>query len=131
MRSGSIPCDYSIAWRHAFDSDAPTLLFELPRSALSDADPLSRLLMLLAAATIIAISVAIEAITQGALNSIDWHAHRGLSCLQIGLRRINQLCYQRLPSITEKLPLDFWSIDLRGLCRSWERSPEKTRQNRC
>jgi hypothetical protein len=53
--------------------------------------------MLLAAATIIAISIEIEVITQGALNSIDWHAHRGLSFLQIGLRRINQLCYKRLP----------------------------------
>jgi hypothetical protein len=40
---------------------------------------------------------AIEVMLQGALNSIDWHAHRGLSFLQIGLRRINQLCYQRLP----------------------------------
>jgi hypothetical protein len=53
--------------------------------------------MLLAAATIIAISVAIEAIAQGSLNSIDCHAHRGLSFLQIGLRYINRLCYQRLP----------------------------------
>lgn len=52
--------------------------------------------MLLAAATIFAISVTIEVMAQGALNSMDWHAHRGLSFLQIGLRQINQLCYQRL-----------------------------------
>ena len=77
--------------------DYKSAAFELPRSKLRNADALSRLLMLLAAATIVAISVAIEAITQGVLNSIDWHAHRGLSFLQIGLRRINQLCYQRLP----------------------------------
>ncbi len=77
--------------------DYKSAAFELPRSKLRDADALSRLLMLLAATTLIAISVAIEAITQGVLNSIDWHAHRGLSFLQIGLRRINELCYQRLP----------------------------------
>jgi len=77
--------------------DYKSAAFELPRSRIRDADALSRLLMLLAAATIVAISVAIEAITQGVLNSIDWHAQRGLSFLQIGLRRINQLCYQRLP----------------------------------
>jgi hypothetical protein len=53
--------------------------------------------MLLAAATIIAISVAIEVIAQDTLKAIDWHAHRGLSFLQIGLRHVNRLCYQRLP----------------------------------
>jgi hypothetical protein len=53
--------------------------------------------MLLAAATLIAISVALEVMAQGALNSIDWHAQRGLSFLQIGLRQVNRLCYQRLP----------------------------------
>jgi Transposase DDE domain len=77
--------------------DYKSAAFELPRSRLRDADALSRLLMLLAAATIIAISVAIEVITQGALKSIDWHAQRGLSFLQIGLRHVNRLCYQRLP----------------------------------
>lgn len=77
--------------------DYKSAAFELPRSRIRDADALSRLLMLLAAATIIAISVAIGLIAQGALHSIDWHAQRGLSFLQIGLRQINQLCYQRLP----------------------------------
>ncbi len=77
--------------------DYKSAVFELPRSRIRDADALSRLLMLLAAATIIAISVAIEVISQGRLNSIDWHAQRGLSFLQIGLRQINRLCYQSLP----------------------------------
>ena len=53
--------------------------------------------MLLAAATLIAISIAIHVIAQDGLKAIDWHTHRGLSFLQIGLRHINQLCYQRLP----------------------------------
>jgi hypothetical protein len=41
--------------------------------------------------------MAIEVMAQGRLNSIDWHAQRGLSFLQIGLRYINELCYLRLP----------------------------------
>ncbi|NJK51984.1 MAG: transposase [Leptolyngbyaceae cyanobacterium SU_3_3] len=77
--------------------DYKSAAFELPRSRIRDADALCRLLMLLAAATIIAISVALGVIAHGALNSIDWHAHRGLSFLQIGLRKIKELCYQRLP----------------------------------
>ena len=77
--------------------DYKSAAFELPLSRIRDADALGRLLMLLAAATIIAIAVAIEVMTQGIRIFIDWHAHRGLSFLQIGLRRINQLCYQRLP----------------------------------
>jgi hypothetical protein len=59
--------------------------------------------MLLAAATIIAIAVAVQACAQGQLKSIDWHAQRGLSFLQIGLRQINQLYYQRrlLPPLAQ------------------------------
>ncbi len=83
--------------------DTSALSVEICAASLSDlehdrdADALSRLLMLLAAATIIAISIAIEVIAQGTLKSIDWNAHRGLSFLQIGLRHVNQLCHQRLP----------------------------------
>lgn len=28
---------------------------------------------------------------------LDWHSQRGLSFLQLGLREIERLCYQRLP----------------------------------
>jgi hypothetical protein len=76
--------------------DYKSAAFDLPRSKIRDTDALSRLLMLLAAATIIALSIAIHVVAQGELKSIDWHAHRGLSFLQIGLRYINRLCYQRL-----------------------------------
>ncbi len=76
--------------------DYKSAAFDLPRSKIRDTDALSRLLMLLAAATIIAMSIAIHVVAQGELKSIDWHAHRGLSFLQIGLRYINRLCYQRL-----------------------------------
>lgn len=85
--------------------DYKSAAFDLPRSRLRDADALSRLLMVLAAATLIALSIAIEVIAQGALKSIDWHTQRGLSFLQIGLRQVKRLCYQRelLPPF-RKLP---------------------------
>jgi hypothetical protein len=51
--------------------DYKSAAFELTRSKLRDADALSRLLMLLATATIIAISMAIVVMAQGLLNSID------------------------------------------------------------
>jgi hypothetical protein len=77
--------------------DYKSAAFELTRSKIRDAQALSRLLMLLATAMIVSISMAIEVIAQGRLNSIDWHMQRGLSFLQIGLRYINQLCYLWLP----------------------------------
>jgi hypothetical protein len=77
--------------------DYKSAAFGLNRSHLRDAQALGRLLMLLASATLIAISMAIEVLAQGRLKSIDWHTQRGLSFVQIGLRYINQLCYQRLP----------------------------------
>ncbi len=77
--------------------DYKSAAFEIPRSRLRDAEALGRLLMLLAAATIIAISNAVQVFRYGQLQSIDWHTQRGLSFLQIGLRQIHQLCYQRLP----------------------------------
>lgn len=77
--------------------DYKSAAFEVPRSHIRDTEALGRLLMLLAAATLIAISVAIHLIAQDALKTIDWHTHRGLSFLKIGLRHIHQLCYLRLP----------------------------------
>lgn len=77
--------------------DYKSAVFDLPRSHIRNADALARLLMLLATATIIAISTAVHLVHQGALNSVDWHAQRGLSFLQIGLRKIKELCYRRQP----------------------------------
>ena len=67
---------------------------ELIRSHLRDASALSCLLILLAAATLIAISIAVVVVTQGRRRAIDWHSQRGLSFLQLGLREIKRLCYQ-------------------------------------
>lgn len=77
--------------------DYKSAAFELLRSHLRDAQALSCLLMLLAAATLIAISLAVIVVTQGRRKALDWHTQRGLSFLQLGLREIKRLCYQRLP----------------------------------
>jgi len=77
--------------------DYKSAAFELIRSHLRDAPALSRLLMLLAAATLIAISVALVVENEGRRKQIDWHDQRGLSFLQLGLREIERLCYRHLP----------------------------------
>ena len=77
--------------------DYKSAAFDLICSHLRDASALSWLLMLLAAATLIAISIAVVVVTQGRRRAIDWHSQRGLSFLQLGLREIKRLCYQHLP----------------------------------
>jgi hypothetical protein len=76
--------------------DYKSAAFDLMSSRLRDAQALSRLLMLLAAATLIAISVAIVVVNEDRRKNIDWHEQRGLSFLQLGLREIKQLCYKNL-----------------------------------
>lgn len=75
--------------------DYKSAAFDLPDSRLRTAQALSRLMLLLATATLIALCASIELILQGQLDSIDWHGERGLSFLQIGLRQIKQCCYLR------------------------------------
>ncbi|HIK56685.1 MAG TPA: hypothetical protein IGS37_16180 [Synechococcales cyanobacterium M55_K2018_004] len=54
--------------------------------------------MLLAAATLIAMVIAVVAvIAQGRRSALDWHHQRGLSFLQLGLREIKRLGYLNLP----------------------------------
>jgi hypothetical protein len=76
--------------------DYKSAAFDLISSRLRDAPALSRLLMLLAA-TLIAISVAVVVVNEDRRKNIDWHEQRGLSFLQLGLREIKQLCYKNLP----------------------------------
>ncbi|MHC5748756.1 MAG: transposase [Nostoc sp.] len=77
--------------------DYKSAAFELIRSHLRDAQALNCLLMLLATATLIAIAVALVVVREGRRKMLDWHSLRGLSFLQLGLREIERLCYQRLP----------------------------------
>lgn len=76
--------------------DYKSAAFELIRSHLRDTQALTCLLMLLAAATLLAISLALVVLAQGRRKSLDWHTQRGLSFLQLGLREVERLCYQRL-----------------------------------
>ena len=78
--------------------------FDLADSRLRGAQALGTLLMLLATAMLIAISVAIEFVAAGKRALVDWHSQRGLSFFQMGLRYIQRLCYQRLP-MPELAPL--------------------------
>ncbi len=71
--------------------------FELIRSHLRDAEALSCLLMLIASAMLIAISIAVVVVSQDRRPLLDWHYQRGLSFLQLGLREIKRLCYLKLP----------------------------------
>ncbi len=78
--------------------DYKSAAFDLIRSHLRGAAALGCLLMLLAAATLIAIAIAVVAvIEQGRRAALDWHNQRGLSFLQLGLREIQRLDYLNLP----------------------------------
>ncbi len=71
--------------------------FDLIRSHLRDAEALSCLLMLIASALLIAISIAVVVVSQDRRQRLDWHDQRGLSFLQLGLREIKRLGYLKLP----------------------------------
>lgn len=71
--------------------------FDLPDSRLRGAQALTNLLLLLAIATLLSISAALQLIAAGQRQSLDWHSQRGLSFLQLGLRQLQSLCYLRQP----------------------------------
>lgn len=82
--------------------DYKSAAFGLPCSRLRDAQALTCLLMLLAAATLLAIALAIVVVRQGRRATLDWHAQRGLSFLQLGLRELERLGYLTVPIPTLK-----------------------------
>lgn len=88
--------------------DYKSAAFELTRSGIRNAEALGRLLLLVATATIIAISLGVTVMLTGKRQAIDWHGERGLSCLQLGLRQLRSLCYQR-KSLPPWQPLPTWS----------------------
>ena len=77
--------------------DYKSAAFDLLRSRLRDAQALRCLLMLLAIAQLFAIHLGLMLVDGGERSRIDWHARRGLSFLQLGLRQLQRLCYQALP----------------------------------
>ncbi len=84
--------------------DYKSAAFEVSRSHLRGAQALTRLFMLLDSAYLIAVILGVMLVQLGQRSCIDWHAQRGLSFLQLGLRQLHRLCYARLP-LPELLPL--------------------------
>jgi hypothetical protein len=85
--------DYKAAALHVLDS------------GLRDADGLTRLFMLLDCAYLIALVLGMMLVKAGQRTRLDWHGNRGLSFLQLGLRELARLCYERLPlPILQALP---------------------------
>jgi hypothetical protein len=77
--------------------DYKSAAFGVLHSHLRNAQALTCLFMLLASATLIALVLGRMLVRLGHREWIDWHGQRGLSYLQLGLRQLQQLCYQRQP----------------------------------
>ena len=52
--------------------------------------------MLLDCASLIALMLGMMLVQAGERSRLDWHGERGLSFLQLGLRELSRLCYERL-----------------------------------
>ena len=77
--------------------DYKSAAFNVVSSHLRDAQALTCLFMLLATANLIAVILGVMLVRLGQMASIDWHDHRGLSFLQLGLRQLLTLLYQQKP----------------------------------
>ncbi|MEM9452523.1 MAG: IS4 family transposase, partial [Cyanobacteria bacterium P01_E01_bin.6] len=84
--------------------DYKSAAFGVEASHLRDARALTCLVMLLDCAYLIAVILGVMLVQFGQRLRLDWHGHRGLSFLQLGLRELHRLCYCRLPLPT-LLPL--------------------------
>jgi len=74
-------------------------------SGLRNAQALTRLFMLLDCAYLIALVLGMMLVKAGQRSRLDWHGDWGLSFLQLGLRELARLCYERLPlPILQALP---------------------------
>ena len=71
--------------------------FDVLQSGLRTAHTLTCLFMLLDCATLIALMLGMMLVQIGHRSRLDWHGERGLSFLQLGLRQLARLCYERLP----------------------------------
>lgn len=77
--------------------DYKSAAFAVESSHLRNARALSCLFMLLDSAYLIAFILGVMLVQLGERLRVDWHGHRGLSFLQLGLRQLKGLCYNRLP----------------------------------
>jgi len=77
--------------------DYKSAAFDVVSSHLRDAQALTCLFMLLDSAYLIAVILGMMLVRLGHRPWVDWHDHRGLSFLQLGLRQLQRLLYQRIP----------------------------------
>ena len=77
--------------------DYKSAAFGVLQSGLRTAQTLTCLFMLLDCAALIALMLGMMLVQAGARSRLDWHSERGLSFLQLGLRELARLCYERLP----------------------------------
>jgi hypothetical protein len=96
--------------------DYKSAAFNVLDSHLRDPQPLTCLFMLMDCASLIAIVLGMMLESLGRRAQIDWHYERGLSFLQLGLRELQRLVYQRepLPALTplpkKSPPTDYASV---------------------
>lgn len=76
--------------------DYKSAAFEIIRSPIRHVSALTNLFMLLSVAQLIAIYMGLLLTLKGQRSRIDWHSQRGLSFLQLGLREVHRVFYQRL-----------------------------------
>lgn len=86
--------------------DYKSAAFDVLRSRIRDPQALTCLMMLLAMAQLLAIHLGFFLVHLGQRSRLDWHAQRGLSFLQLGLRELQRLCYQHL-AIPAFLPFPY------------------------
>jgi hypothetical protein len=85
--------------------DYKSAAFDVLDSGLREAQALTRLFMLLDCAYLIALILGMMLVKAGQRTRLDWHGDRGLSFLQLGLRELARLCYERRPlPILQALP---------------------------
>jgi hypothetical protein len=85
--------------------DYKSAAFDVLDSGLREAHALSCLFMLLDCAYLIALVLGMMLVSSGQRTRLDWHGERGLSFLQLGLRELARLCYERRPlPILQALP---------------------------
>lgn len=77
--------------------DYKSAAFTVLHSGLRTAQALTCLFMLLDCATLLALMLGMMLVQAGQRSRLDWHGERGLSFLQLGLRQLARLCYERLP----------------------------------
>ena len=77
--------------------DYKSAAFDVLSSHLRDAQALTCLFMLMDTASLFALILGMMLVRLGQRKWLDWHSQRGLSFLQLGLRKIQTILYQGKP----------------------------------